>query len=160
MRTLEIVFLLILKQKTMAFMRVSGKENIEWYTRAASQAFTNGALAYFNGSGAIIPADATSGDHIGVVVKKVASTDNDYATAVKIPVDVAGENDIFEVGCTSTALATLQALVGTYIDLTDSVTANVSASAKDALLVVGVVSTTKILVKIASRVNILRTATT
>ena len=118
------------------------------------------ALSYFDGSGYLIPADATSGDHLGVVMKTVTAADADYATAVSIPVDVVGENDIFEISCSATALATLVALVGTYIDLSDSVTANPSASAKDALLLVGVISTTRLLVKIASRVNTLRTATT
>ena len=145
----------------MAFSRVSGKQNIEWVTRAATQAFTNGALVYFNGSGAIIPADATSGDHLGVIQQTVATTDSNYGTSgVKVMVDVVGENDIFEVGCATSTVATLAALVGTYIDLTSSIVADATASAKDALLVVGVKDASTILVKIASRVNILRTATT
>ena len=144
----------------MAFKRASGKPNIEWYKRAASQVFTKGALTYFNGSGYLIPADSTSGDHLGIIMSTVASTDSDYASNVKVMVDVAGENDIFEVGCAASTVATLTALVGTYIDLTSSLVADATASAKDALLVVGVKDASTILVKIASRVNILRTATT
>ena len=141
----------------MAFLRASGVPNIEYWPKAASTAFTCNALVYDNGSGAIIPADSTSGDHVGVVLKTVASTDSDYASTTKIPVDVAGENDIFEVDCGGTATA---ALIGTFIDLTNSTTADEASSSKDALLVVGFISASKLLVKIASRKNILRTATT
>lgn len=141
----------------MAFFRASGEPNIEYWEKTASTDFNNGDLVYDGGSQYILPADSTSGDHIGICMKKVASTDSDYASATKIPVDVAGENDIFEVTCGGTATT---ALIGTYIDLTNAYTANEAASAKDALLVVDVISASKILVKIASRKNILRTATT
>ena len=142
----------------MAFIRASGKQNIEYYRKTASVAIAANALTYFISAG-VNAADATSGDHIGICMKTIAAADDDYAVATKIPIDVAGEDDIFEVDCAATALVTLIALIGTYIDLTDSVTADVGTSSKDALLVVGVISTTKILVKIASRGNILRTAT-
>jgi hypothetical protein len=141
----------------MAFVRVSGKQNIEHWAKAASTAFTVNSLVYDNGSGYIIPADSTSGDHSGVILQTIATTDSDYASATKVMVDVAGENDIFEVDCGGAATA---ALVGTFIDLTSAVVANEAASSKDALLVVGYISASKLLVKIASRKNILRTATT
>lgn len=142
------------------FIRVSGKPNVEYFPKKASTAIGNLALVYFDGSGRIQPADATSGDHLGVCLKKIASTDDDYASETSIPVDVAGENDIFQVGVAASTVATLSALIGTYIDLTSSTVADATASSKDALLVVGVVDASTILVKIASRINILRTATT
>lgn len=138
------------------FFRVSGAENIEHIKKTASTAFAPGMLVN-RVSAYALPADATSGDHIGVCMQTFAATD---ATNDTIMVDVAGENDIFEVGCAVSTLATLTALIGTYIDLTSSTVADATASSKDALLVVGVLSTSKILVKIASRENILRTATT
>ena len=144
----------------MAFVRKSGKPNIEYWPKAASVEIGVGALTYMI-SGYVNPADATSGDHLGICMKKIASTDADYASTTKIPIDVPGENDVFEVDLdTATALATLAALVGTYIDISTSLLADPDASSKDVLLIVGVVSTSKILVKIASRINILRTATT
>jgi hypothetical protein len=111
-------------------------------------------------SGGVNAADSTSGDHLGICMKTIASTDTEYAVATSIPIDVAGENDIFQVGVAASTVATLTALVGTYIDLTSSVVADATASAKDALLVVGVVDASTVLVKITSRINILRTATT
>jgi ABC-type branched-subunit amino acid transport system substrate-binding protein len=141
------------------FIRVSGKPNIEYWKKTASVAIANGALTYLI-SGGVNAADATSGDHLGICMKTIASTDADYAVATSIPIDVAGENDIFQVGVAASTVATLTALVGTYIDLTSSVVADATASSKDALLVVGVVDASTVLVKIASRINILRTATT
>ena len=145
----------------MAFVRASGKPNIEHWAKAASTAISNNALTYLNGSGYVIPADATSGDHLGICMKTIASTDSDYASTTKIPIDVVGENDVFKVGlAAASTVATLLALVGTYIDLSTSLLADATASAKDALLIVGVVDASTVLVKITSRVNILRTATT
>lgn len=145
----------------MAFVRASGKPNIEYWARAASIAISNNALTYLNGSGYVIPADATSGDHLGICMKTIASTDPDYDSTTKIPIDVVGENDVFKVGlAAASTVATLLALVGTYIDLSTSLLADATASAKDALLIVGVVDASTVLVKITSRVNILRTATT
>jgi hypothetical protein len=140
----------------MAFVRVSGKPNIEYRPKTASVAIASGALVYST-SGYVLAADSTSGDHVGICLKTIAAADADYASNTLIPIDVASENDVFEVGCTGTATA---AMVGTYVDLTSSVEADEDASSKDALLVVGLVSSSKILVKIASRENILRTATT
>lgn len=139
----------------MAFKRASGEHNIQYRAKTASTAIANGALVY-TVSGQLIPADATSGDHYGISMETIAVAD---ATTKKIMVDVAGENDIFEVGVAASTVATLLALVGTYIDLTSSVLADATASAKDALLVVGVVDASTVLVKIASRENISRTAT-
>jgi len=129
------------------FKRITGEPCIEWYPKKASQAFSNGALVYADGSGAIQPADATSGDHIGIIMKDIVSTDDDYASTTMVPVDVAQDGDEFEVDTDSTATA---ALVGTYIDLADSLTADEDASAKDVLLVTRFISASKLAVKINS----------
>jgi len=50
--------------------------------------------------------------------------------------------------------------IGNEIDLTDSVTANRGASAKDALLVTGYVSATELIVTILSNADVKYTATT
>lgn len=143
----------------MAFKRHKGKTKIMYFPRPASQAFTQGALCYFNGSGQVIPADATSGDHIGVIRQTVAATDSDYATAdVLVPIEVPVERFVeWEVDTDGTAVADD---IGLFIDLTDSLNANRAASAKDALLVTGFKSSTKLYVTILSMIDNLRTATT
>lgn len=143
----------------MAFKLFRGKTKTMYFPRPASQAFAVGALCYFNGSGQVIPADATSGDHIGVIKKTVASTDSDYATAdVLVPIEVPIERFVeWEVDTNGTAVADD---IGLAIDLTDSLNANRAASAKDALLVTDFKSSSKLIVTILSMIDNLRTATT
>lgn len=106
-----------------------------------------GALVYPDGLGAIQPADSTSGEHIGVILKEVLSSDSDYAATTKVPVDLVGEGDVFEALVTGTLTA---AKVGTYMDLSDSVTVNAGATAKNVVLCVGFISATLGLFKITA----------
>lgn len=141
------------------FIVRSGRSTTEWYTAPASQAFVKGALVYFDGSGNIIPADSTSGDHAGIIQRVIASTDSDYASAKKVPVIKCYEDTILEVDVDSgTALTT--AMVGNAYDLTDSDSINVGAQSKKQVTVVGFISATKALVKINSIFEVLRVATT
>lgn len=137
------------------FKRVSGKPKFEKWPNAVSTLYANGALTYPDGSGAIIPADSTSGNHIGITVEKITSTDPRYTTAGKITVDVIEDNDIFEADVTGTLTT---AMVGTYLDLSTSLVVNAGASAKDAVLCVGFISATKGLFKINSRATVLDVA--
>lgn len=130
------------------FVRISGKPRLEWWPKKASTAFSYGALVYPDGSGAIQPADSTSGEHIGVALRAVASTDADYATTAKIPVDVVGEDDVFEADVTGTLTA---AMVGTYRDLSTSLVVNAAATSKAVVLCVGYISATKGLFKITAK---------
>ena len=142
----------------MSFILHKGKVKTIMFPRPASQAFTERALVYFNGSGQVIPADATSGAHVGVIKKTVATTDDDYATAdVLVPVEVAMERWVEYEVLTASAVADD---IGLQIDLTDSLTANRGASSKDALLVTRFKSATKLIVTILSNADIKFTATT
>lgn len=130
---------------------------MEWYPKAASTVISVGSLMYPNGSGAIIPADSTSGNHLGVSMKKVAATDADYASTTKIPVDVVGEDDVFEALVTGTLTA---AMVGNFYDLSDDLTVNVGATSKKVVLCVGFISATLGLFKINARAADFYVATT
>lgn len=141
----------------MSFIRISGKPRLAWFPKKASTAFTQNALVYPDGSGAIQPADSTSGEHIGVIQKAVASTDSDYASTTLVPVDECGEDDIFEATVTGTLTS---AMVGTYRDLSDSVTVNAGATSKKVVLCVGFISATKGLFKITAKLNDFYVATT
>lgn len=140
------------------FRRISGAPKMEWFRKKASTAFAVGDLVYFDGAGAIQPADATSGDHIGVCLKEVTSTDDDYASTTKIPVDFATPDDIFEVDVETGTLTA--AMVGNTCDLASADGIDVSASAKDVVTIVGFVSATKALVKINAMVTHKAVATT
>lgn len=130
----------------MAFTHYSGRAKVEWYPKKASTAFAVGDLVYADGSGAIQPADATSGMHIGVIQKAVAATDADYASTTLVPV-IVPQNDtewLVDVG-TGTAAASL---VGTQFDLKDANEVDVSATSKNVVTCTKFVSATKVVVKI------------
>ena len=122
-----------------------------YFPRPASQAFTKGDLVYTNTSGQVIPADSTSGRHVGVIKKAVASTDDDFATAdVLVPIQVPVED---YVEWKVTAVAAVADDILEEIDLTDAGAADRANSAKDALLVTGFVSATELIVVILSRAS-------
>jgi hypothetical protein len=133
------------------FVRLTGKPNIEWYPKKASTAFAVGDLVYADGSGAIQPADSTSGDHIGIIMKDVASTDSDYASTTKVPVDVPRDGDEFVVDVgTGTFTA---AMVGSRYDLKDENEIDVSATSKKVVTVTRFISSSKAVVKINSMIS-------
>ena len=130
------------------FKRISGKPRLEWYPKIASTVINYGGLMYPDGSGAIQPADSTSGNHLGVSMKAVAAADSDYAANTKIPVDVVGEDDVFEATVTGTLTT---AMVGNFYDLSTDLVVNVGATSKKVVLCVGFISATLGLFKISAR---------
>lgn len=140
------------------FERKNKKHNIEYWPKKASVAFAIGDLVYADGSGAIQPADSTSGNHIGVILKEVLATDADYALNTMVPIDVADPNDEFIVDVGTGTLTT--AMIGTYRDLTDADSINVSAQSKNVVLITGFVSATKAVVKINAMAGVVDVATT
>ncbi len=141
------------------FKRASGEPNVQWFAKVASSAFFAGDLMYADGSGMVLEADATSGNHMGISMKDVAATDDDYASNTSIPLDVPRPDDIFEVDVDSgTALTT--AMVGNYYDLTDANSLDVGNQSKNVVLIVGFISATKALVKINAMATVANVATT
>lgn len=130
----------------MAFKLVGGRAVTEHYTAAGSTAFTNGALTYWNGSGAIIPADATSGQHAGIITKTIASTDSDYTSTKVVEVIVPQDDNIFEVDVSTGTFTT--SMIGNTYDLASSTGIDVSAQSKNVVTIVGYKSATIALVKI------------
>lgn len=131
------------------FVRKSGKVRLEWHVKATSTAISYGALMAADGSGANIPATASTIKHTGVSLRAVVAADPDYATVgAKIPLDVIGEDDVFEADVTGTLTT---AMVDTYLDLSDSVTVNAAGTSHLSVLCVGFISATKGLFKVNSR---------
>lgn len=142
----------------MAFEYKKGPFRVVWRRKAASTAFTQNALCYENGTGEVIPADATSGDHVGVNIKTIASTDGDYASLTSIPLikttgDVEFKTDV------GTGTPT-EATEGTYFDLADSLTLDVSATAKNVVFCTRFVSATILWVVVSANAYERRIATT
>ena len=101
---------------------IKGKTAIKWYPRTASVTFTAGDLVMFT-SGLVATATTQSTKHLGIILKNVASTDSDFATAaVKVPVEVPLEpNAEFEATVSGTLVTTS---LGLQYDLSDASTVN------------------------------------
>ena len=117
-----------------------------------------GDLLYADGSGAAQPADATSGDHLGVLQEAVTSSDSDYADNTKVPVLVGDANAEWLVDVGTGTLTT--AMVGNRYDLKDENEIDVSATSKKVVTVTQFVSASKAVVKINAMVSAADVATT
>lgn len=95
--------------------RKEGAHNIKWFKKKASTAFVNGALTNVDSNGYLIPATASSLNHVGVILKEVLSTDADYASATYVPVDMCRTTDVFIADVSAGTVA--QTAVGAYYDL-------------------------------------------
>jgi len=141
----------------MSIIRKSGKPNIEYFPNTTSQAYANNTLQYFDLSGAVIPADATSGNHAGVILETITSSDDKYTTAGMVPVDIYDDNDIFEATVTGTLTA---AMIGGFYDLSTAAIVDVGNQSKNVVLCVGFISATKGLFKLNARATVVNVATT
>lgn len=77
----------------MAFKKVKGLTRVEWLDVTVSTAFAKDSLVEWT-SGYIAVADDNDTDVAGVIIKTIASTDSDYATARKVPVLVPVERHV------------------------------------------------------------------
>jgi len=97
------------------FIRKNEKHNIQYFKKKVSTAFINGGLTAVDSNGFLIPATATTVNHVGVIQVTVATTDTDYATATYVPVDVCRPTDLFVADVSAGTIA--QTVVGAYYDL-------------------------------------------
>ncbi len=125
----------------MAFYAHSGRFRTEWYPKKASTVFAHGDLVYADGSGAIQPADATSGNHVGIIQKAIAATDSDYASTTSVPVLVPDAGSLIRCDNVDGTLTT--AMVLGFYDLTNAESVNVAAQSKNVVQVKQFISATE-----------------
>ena len=129
----------------MALTLFRGKYHIEYFPKQASTAFAKNSLVAIGGtSGTIKPATSSTTEHLGIIKTKIAATDSDYASTTLVPVLIPDLNSSFladGTGFDSTD-------VGVKVDLTDASNVNASATSVKSMLVVGIISSTKGIVKI------------
>jgi len=124
------------------FKRKSGRTKMVPLPVTPSTEFEKGALVAWS-SGKLVPATSTTvcSDIVGVLVKAITSTDDDYADDRNVLVEIPVEKDVvWEADVTSGLVASD---VGLYCDLTDSVTVNRGASTYDIVQCRGVITSTK-----------------
>lgn len=130
----------------MSFYPVKGNWDVLYFRKKASTAFTaNNLVAFETDGGAgdpIEPADADDAEILGIGMKKVASTDSDYASNTRIPVAVPRSKSS-EMECDTVDGTLVVGDEGLKIDITDAANANRAASTKDVLTVTRFISATK-----------------
>ena len=134
----------------MAFIHISGPARADPFAKQASIAIAANSVLGFSGNGYVEQAEAASTRVAGVSLRKVASTDGDYASNTTISVIVPSEEDIFLADVDTGTAA--QSNVGKRYDLATNVDGTaqgitLSGTTYGVVTVVGVVSTTKVLVK-------------
>ncbi len=121
---------------------------VEWMKKKASVAITIGDALTIDADGYLLRLTANA-KFYGYALRTVASTDSDYASNTRIPVQVCGDDA--EYAITVAAGTPTQANVGDYVDFDDHNSVDVTASTNDDVLVTGVISSTLIHGKIANR---------
>ena len=107
-----------------------------------STAITKDTLVTFSSGLLIAATSATaSADLAGVIVKTIAATDSDYATARTVPVQVPVERYTEWEGDVTSGLVATD--MGAEVDLTDGATVNRAASAIKAVRMTKFISATK-----------------
>jgi hypothetical protein len=132
----------------MALQLYRGNSRVEWYPKKASTVFTEGNIVLLDASGQLDNATTTSDNHEGIALRTTASTDTDYATTDRMPILVPEQDTVFvaDVGTGSATAAN----VGDFCDLAAAGTIDLTSGANRAVEVVGVLSATKVLVKLNS----------
>ena len=98
------------------FKRKEDKHDVKYFKKLVSTTFINGGLVNVDSNGYLIKATASSVNHVGVIMREVLTTSDDYATAVVyVPVDMCKPNDLFIADVSAGTVA--QTVVGAYYDL-------------------------------------------
>lgn len=127
----------------MAFKKYKGKTKTEWFPVTTSTALSADSLVEFT-SGLLAAADAdeTAGGVRGVLVKAIASTDDDYATSRKVAVRVPLERHVvWEADGTGTFVATD---IGAEYGISDAVTVDKAETSTVHFLMTEFISASKV----------------
>lgn len=123
------------------FKRKEDKHDVKYFKKKVSTAFTNGGLTTVDSNGYLIPATASTVNHVGVIMTAVTSADSDYASATFVPVDMCRPNDLFIADVSAGTVA--QTAVGAYYDLASTgASVDLSATSVKAVYVQDILTAT------------------
>ena len=129
------------------FKRVQGKTKFMYFPVTTSTAFSAGDLVAINvGHNLLIEATATTAGNVivGVIRHTIAATDDDYATAREVEVEVPVEKNVIW-SCDTVGTGTAAAAdVGTYADIDGGGEIDVDNSTYDIFFVTKIVSQTDV----------------
>jgi len=124
--------------------------HLEWHKKAASEAFAFNDIVGINTSGFLTKyLDGSAFPIMGNIQRAIAATASDYASNTRVPVLVCGDNAEFL--CDVSTGTAAQTDVGEYIDVDDSNSVDVGASANNDIYVTGFVSAVLVIGKFARK---------
>ena len=137
---------------TIRLFRENGANaHLEWFQKAASEAFAFNDIVGINTSGYLTKyLDGSAFPEVGLIQKTIASTDSDYASNTKVPVLVAGAEA--EYLCDVSTGSAAQTDVGEYIDVDDSNSVDVGTSSNNDFYVTQVISASLVVAKMTRKV--------
>ena len=132
--------------------RPNGPAHVEWYPKTASTAFSFEEPVALDTTGTLIPyTPGIAAPFLGLIKKTVASTDSDYGSTTRVPVEVGNYDTEYLFTASTTAAAATD--VGEEVDYVEAtVSVNVGSSSTDDVFVTQVISSTLIVGKWTRRV--------
>lgn len=147
---------------SVRIFRENGPVHIEWHPKDASVAFSFDEPVVLGADGVLIPyTPGINKPFLGLIKKTIASTDSDYASETRVPVEVGNENTEYLITASTTAAAATD--VGEFVDYVEAtVSVNVGVSTEDDFYVTQVISTVLVVGRFVRRTeaNNLQTAFT
>lgn len=127
---------------SVAIWKANGPVHLEWHPKDASVEFTFNEPVVLGGDGVLIPyTPGINKPFLGLIKKTIASTDSDYASETRVPVEVGNENTEYVITASTTGAAATD--VGEYVDYVEAtISVNVGATTEDDFYVTKVFSTT------------------
>jgi len=133
--------------------RENGPMHVEWYPKTVSTDFSFDEPVALDTTGYLIPyTPGIAAPFLGLIKKTIASTDSDYATATKVPVEVGNYDTEYLITASSTSAGVSD--VGEEVDYVEAtMSVNVGSSSTDDVFVTQVISTTLVVGKFTRRVT-------
>lgn len=132
----------------ISLYKANGDVHTEWFPKTASETFTINDLVYLSSGYLTKFADAVDQPPLGLIQKTVAATDDDYASTTKVPVQIGNENT--EYLCTISTGTGAQSYVGTWCDVDDQNSIDVTANTYEVFFPTQHISTTQCLARMAT----------
>ena len=133
------------------FKENGANAHLEWFKKAASEAFAFNDIVGINTSGYLTKyLDGSSFPELGLIQKTIAASDSDYASNTSVPVLVAG--DEAEYLCDVSTGSAAQTDVGEYIDVDDSNSVDVGTSTNNDFYVTKVLSAALVVAKMTRKI--------
>lgn len=131
--------------------RPNGPSHIEFYEKTASTAFAFDEPVYLGTAGRLLAyTPGVAAPFLGLIKKTIASTDSDYASTTRVPVEVGNYDTEYLIDATTTSAALTD--VGEFVDyVTATRSVNVGSSTNDDFYVTQVISSTLVVGKWARR---------